>query len=353
MTRQLAIKQPFNLELSLMMGQAFRWRKLPKDFYGDGHKWFSGVLGDNLVHIRQVGGLNGPVEYRIGGPDGERAAGDAEDVMLRRYFRDDTDDVTAIYDSISRDPVVAGLVQEYPGMRVLRQEPLECLVTYICTTGTPIRRVRNIVETMAKTWGREVELSGESRHIFPETLTLMRAGTWLRQEMQPKLRFTERQSNAIVEVARMVSSGELDWLFLESQCYDATIQRLKAIKGVGYKIADCVAMMSLERLQAYPLDTWVRKAMEEWYRTDFPMPSNPNDPSERDHGVMIAWTHRKFGPYAGYAGQYLFHGINPQKETETNKHENRSRPCPKCGAEVGSSCRYPSGYYYPKGHSER
>ena len=56
MTRPLEIKQPFNLELSLMMGQAFRWRKLPMDFYGDGHQWFSGVLGDNLIHIHQVGG---------------------------------------------------------------------------------------------------------------------------------------------------------------------------------------------------------------------------------------------------------------------------------------------------------
>ena len=71
MTRQLKIQQPFNLELTLTMGQAFRWRKLPADFYGDDHTWFSGVIGENLIHIRQtaVG-----VEYRVGGADGERPA---------------------------------------------------------------------------------------------------------------------------------------------------------------------------------------------------------------------------------------------------------------------------------------
>ena len=109
MTRELAITQPFDLELSLTMGQAFRWRRV-----GDG--WLSGVLGENLFHIRQRH-INGNVEYRVGGADGERDATDADDQLLRRYFRED-DDVTAIYDDISHDPVVAGLVRQYPGMRV-------------------------------------------------------------------------------------------------------------------------------------------------------------------------------------------------------------------------------------------
>ena len=62
MARELKIEQPFNLGLSLTMGQAFRWRPL-------GEGWFSGVIGENLVHIRQT---DAGVEYRIGGRDGER-----------------------------------------------------------------------------------------------------------------------------------------------------------------------------------------------------------------------------------------------------------------------------------------
>ena len=64
MTRQLPIDQPFDLALSLTMGQAFRWYELPQDFYGDGNQWFSGVLGENLVHIRQT---ESGVEYRVAG----------------------------------------------------------------------------------------------------------------------------------------------------------------------------------------------------------------------------------------------------------------------------------------------
>lgn len=69
MARELKFEQPFNLGLSLTMGQAFRWHELPPDFYGVGDKWFSGVLGENLIHIRQT--ENG-VEYRVGGSDGKR-----------------------------------------------------------------------------------------------------------------------------------------------------------------------------------------------------------------------------------------------------------------------------------------
>lgn len=333
MTRQLPIDQPFDLALSLTMGQAFRWYELPPDFYGDGYNWFSGVLGENLIHIRQT---DAGVEYRVGDAHGERDANDADDQLLRRYFREDTDDVATIYEDISRDPVVAGLVRRYPGMRVLRQDPLECVVTYICTPGTPIPRVRDIIEAMATEWGEKVTLSKESRYLFPEPSLLMRTGRWLRHEMRPKLRFSEQQSSAVVTTARLVVSGDLDWRALADQPYDAVIQRLKAIKGIGYKIADCAAMMSLERFQAFPLDVWVKRAMETWYPTDFPMPDNPTNPSKKDHDAITAWVTRKFGPYAGYAGQHLFHGIEPHKE-----YVRRDGSCPCCKAEaLAAGLRY-------------
>ena len=116
MVQEIDIQQPLDLQLSLTMGQAFRWYELPPDFYGDGHKWFSGVLSGNPIRIRQT--ENG-VEYRVGGPDGERPADDKDDELLLRYFRED-DDIAAIYADISnRDNHIAGLVRKYSGMRVL------------------------------------------------------------------------------------------------------------------------------------------------------------------------------------------------------------------------------------------
>ena len=110
----IEIEQPFDLATSLTMGQAFRWRPL-----GDG--WYSGVLKQRLVHLRQTpDGL----EYRVGGPDGEIAAVDL-DHELRRYFRLDTDDIESIYvDLDGRDRRIGPLLERHHGVRVLRQEPM-------------------------------------------------------------------------------------------------------------------------------------------------------------------------------------------------------------------------------------
>ena len=151
----LSIAQPFDLKLSLTMGQAFRWRPL-----GDG--WFSGVLGEYLVHIRQT---DGGVEYRAGSADGDVDADLSE--LLCRYFRLDTDNIGAIYDELCGDRQVATMIWRYRGLRLLRQEPWECLVSYICSANNNIPNINAIVEKIAETFGQAVQLNGDRRHTFP------------------------------------------------------------------------------------------------------------------------------------------------------------------------------------------
>jgi N-glycosylase/DNA lyase len=69
--------------------------------------------------------------------------------------------------------------------------------------------------------------------------------------------------------------------------------------GIGPKIADCIAVFSLEKLEAFPIDVWIRRALGEWY---FPGQKTPPD------RVLLEWAQAHFGPYGGYAQQYLFHG---------------------------------------------
>ena len=99
MKRDLQINQAFDLALSLTMGQAFRWRPI-----GDG--WFSGVLGQHLIHIRQT---DCGAEYRVGGPDGEEYDVDLDE-MLCSYFRLDTDNLDCIYDDFCRDHQMAKMI---------------------------------------------------------------------------------------------------------------------------------------------------------------------------------------------------------------------------------------------------
>ena len=131
MTRRMTVRQPIDLALSLEMGQSFRWRRVgyeevpPRD-WGDppapwqknGGAWYSGVMWDYLVHLRQTGeGL----EYRVGGEDGERHDVDL-DQRLHDYFRLD-DDIVEIYGQLGQHHALASSIGRHPGLRLLRQEP--------------------------------------------------------------------------------------------------------------------------------------------------------------------------------------------------------------------------------------
>ena len=373
------MKQPFNLDLSLSMGQVFRWRcwrptnvGAREDVASSG-SWWSGVLGAHLLHLRST--ENG-VEYRVGGPSGERKNVDIAD-RLRRYFKDD-DPIQDVCESLQGDATVGRLLRQYHGMRVIRQDPWECVVSYILTKGTPIDRTKAIVEAMAERWGQPLELGSEVRHTFPDAEALLNAGPDALSNLTPKFRFPKGQSATIIEIAERVIAGDLDWCELVKRPYGDVINRLRTTSGVGYKVANCVALMALEKPEAFPADVWVNRAMNHWYRSDYPMPSRPEYPSQRDHDAVANWAVSRFGPYAGYAGQYLFHGIEPNKVevkgvaggshasgipasrrigVNTNQyescHQNRRHPCPRCGAHRGAVCRFPSGYRYEKGHSVR
>ncbi len=309
MTRELKIEQPFDLEMSLTMGQAFRWRP-----FGDG--WFSGVLGEHLIHIRQNGGVNGPVEYRVGGPDGERDAKDSDDEMLRRYFRED-DDIDAIYADLSRDTVVAELVRKYSGMRVLRQTPWECLVSYICAGNAGIDGIKRNVEKIATQSQRIAYLDDDMRYIFPNAERIVQVGL----PALVDLRLGLKRANSVFAAAEQVCTDTLNLDGLSStdtSSIDAA-RRLDACPGIGPKIANCIALMSLDKLDAFAVDVWVLRALERWNYQQKGCPTVKKDSKgkyqfyDSIHWRLIGWAQDHFGPYAGYAGQYLFHGVEPNK----------------------------------------
>ncbi len=280
-TVRLAINQPFDLAESLESGQAHRWKNL-----GDG--WYSGVLGPWLIHIRQD--ADG-VEYRAAG------AGDAVDpealpTLLWSYFRLD-DDIREIYADICRDRRVSQMVSRYPGLRILRQDPWECTVAFICSATSNIPRIHQNMEAMADSLGSPLELDGEVRHTFASAEQLSAAGEGFLRELGLGFR-----APYVVAAARRVCEGELNLDELVRLPYSETKSKLMECYGIGAKIADCIAVFSLEKLQAFPVDVWVRRALAEWY---FPMQKKPPD------RVLVEWAQDHFGQYAGYSQQYLFH----------------------------------------------
>ena len=285
----LVINQPFDLAESLESGQAHRWRRL-----ADG--WYSGVLGRYLLHLRQC---PDGIEYRAASADaGVIADADADangavSALLYRYFRLD-DDIAAIYADICRDRRVAEMVARYPGLRILRQEPWECTVAFICSSTSNIPRIHQNMEAMADRLGEPVELDGETRHTFPSPPRLADAGEGLLRELRLGFR-----APYVAAAADKVCAGELNLDELIRLPYADAKAQLMECYGIGAKIADCIAVFALEKLEAFPIDVWVRRALAEWY---FPMQRKPPDQA------MVQWAQDYFGQYAGYSQQYLFHG---------------------------------------------
>jgi len=283
---ELTIDQPFDLISTLESGQAHRWKKV------DG--WYSGVVRGEFIQIRQKGQV---VEFSSG-PSTEATAA----AMLRDYFRLD-DDIHAIYSDINRDSRVAAMVSKYPGLRVLRTEPWECLVAFICSANNNIARIHQLMERMSDEFGRPLSLNGQTRHTFPSPADLAEAG-----EAELRRLGLGFRAPYVDQAAKAVLVGELDLPALVRAPYPEAKAALMEIKGIGSKIADCIAVFSLEKLEAFPIDVWVRRALSEWY---FPGQKTPPD------RVLLEWAQEHFGRYGGYAQQYLFHGQRLQKKADS------------------------------------
>ncbi len=282
---ELIIDQPFDLRSSLESGQAHRWKK--------SDDWYSGVVRGEFIQIRQKGHV---VEFQSGpSPEATAAA------MLRDYFRLD-DDLDEIYMDINRDDRVAAMVDKYPGLRILRTEPWECLVAFICSANNNIARIHQLMERMSEEFGRPVTLNGKTRHTFPAPADLAEAGEGELRRLGLGFR-----APYVWEASKAVLDGTLDLPALVQMPYAKAKEALMEMKGIGPKIADCIAIFSLEKLEAFPIDVWIRRALAEWY---FPDQKTPPDK------VMLQWAQGHFGRFGGYAQQYLFHGQRLRKKAD-------------------------------------
>ena len=291
---RLPVDQPFDLAASLESGQAHRWA-YPKDGE-DG--WYTGVIRGDLVRIRQTAEV---VEFQCSPSSPADMA-----PRLASYFRLD-DDIEAIYADINRDPRVAEMVERYPGLRVLRTEPWECLVAFICSANNNIQRIHHMMERMSEAFGSPLSLNGCTRYTFPKPVDLVEAGEMELRRLGLGFRapYVHLASVAVLE-------GRLDLDALVQMPYLETKAALMEQRGIGSKIADCIAVFSLEKLEAFPIDVWIRRALAEWY---FPDQKPPPD------RVMLDWAMDHFGRYGGYAQQYLFHGrrLRDKKDGAQNR----------------------------------
>ena len=273
--------QPLDLPSTMESGQAFRWSRQDR--------WYYGVVFDNVVKIcRYPEGI----EFFCA-PDDESTLAP----LLRDYLRLG-DDLEAIYQSISFDEHVNAAILRFRGMRLVRQDPWECLVSFVCSSNSNIRRISRNVEDMSEQFGRQVRLGDHARSTFPTPAELAEAGEQRLRRLGLGFR-----AKYVARVATAIANGDVDLFALREAPYQDALDALTALPGVGDKVANCVLLFSLDKLEAFPVDVWVDRVLQEWYLKDMTVEGGKKL-SKKD---LRPWAQEHFGPYAGYANQYLFH----------------------------------------------
>ncbi|HIH87503.1 MAG TPA: DNA-3-methyladenine glycosylase 2 family protein, partial [Methanosarcinales archaeon] len=224
----------FDLDSTLDCGQVFRWQH--------SGEWWTGVVRGHIVQAKQAGS------------DLVVDTGLDRD-SIKRYFRLD-DDMAGIYSRINTDPVMDDLIHRFRGLRLIRQEPWECLISYMASSCKSIPNIKDSISNLCRHYGDDLGRDFS----FPTADVLARTSESRLRET--KLGF---RSVNILEVARKVDSGELDLEAPFELEYREARELLMGMRGIGPKIADCVLLFAYDKMEAFPVDTHILSVMEEHY----------------------------------------------------------------------------------------
>jgi N-glycosylase/DNA lyase len=298
----------YNLAATLDSGQVFRWQR-------DCESW-TGVLGIHFLTLTQTeDGLHA------------RAAAPVNDWQFLREFLQADVDLAAILQTFPADEPMRRAIAACRGLRLLRQDPWECLASFILSSTKQIVQIRQIVALLCERFGEPVfslssqkggEGRGEEANCFriqiPSPQPSPRLGGE-REKIESCFAFPTPQRIAAVSeaelrackmgfrapsllnAARQIANGQLDLEKIRALDYTAARAELMTLRGVGGKIADCVLLFGYGFDTAFPVDVWIERALQELYF--------PRRRASEKRLRKFAATH--FGPHAGYAQQYLFH----------------------------------------------
>jgi N-glycosylase/DNA lyase len=270
----VAVARPFDLHRTLASGQCFRWTVTADGAYG--------VVDGALARVRQQ---DGGLEIALHGSAG------APERLVRHLGADQP--LAAIEAALARDRVIRRLLPYTSGIAIMRQDPWECLVSFVVSAFNNIPKIQMSVRALAERFGERIA-PGLDAWSFPSPGRLAEASDAALRRCVLGYRAPHVRA-----LAGLVARGEVELSAIAAMPFDEARRALLALPGVGEKVADCVLLFGLGRHEAFPVDVWVQRAVERWYfqgRTTTPR-------------AIRAWARDRFGALAGYAQQHLFAGV--------------------------------------------
>ena len=217
---------------SINSGQVFLWKKI-------GESWF-GINGQNALKISESGEIN---QYK----------------KVKMDFFRKRDNIKKVIKSISNDPTTKKAVREYPGLRIIDQDPFQCLISFIVSSNSNIQKIRQNLENITKKFGNKITFENMEFFLFPEPKQIDRASINEIYDCGVGYR-----AKYVKKAAEIIHSKEIKLDDLKKTNYEETKKCIKNIPGVGNKVADCIMLFSLDKLEAFPLDTWTIRILQKY-----------------------------------------------------------------------------------------
>ena len=268
------MKNKFSIDVdnSINSGQVFLWEKQGSDWYG--------INGQDILKINKNGAIKSIRNLKID------------------FFRKN-DNMQEIIKSISKDKTVKKAVKEYEGLRLFRQDPFQCLISFIISSNSNIQKIKNSLEKITKKFGKKVKIQNKEFFLFPEPEKMAKATI-----DEIKSCGVGYRAPFIKEAAKMVILKKIDFKYLKKCDYHEAKKNICLVPGIGNKVADCIMLFSLNKLESFPLDTWMIKILEKYYSNEFKIETKTI--TEKQYHMLHEKIVNYFGPYCGYAQQFLF-----------------------------------------------
>ncbi len=216
----------------------------------------------------------------------------------KNFFRED-DNYEKILKNITNDKIIKKAIKHYPGLRITRQDPFQCCISFIISANSNIPKIRMGLQKLCRKFGTKVMFQKKEFFLFPRPKMLAKAT--LQDLQECKLGY---RSKYVLGTSRAIASGEIDFDELKKTDYQETKELLLKLPGIGNKVAECIMLFSLEKLEAFPLDTWILKILQKYYSSSFCVDKKTISKNAYENIHQHVLNH--FGKYAGYSQQFLY-----------------------------------------------
>lgn len=276
-------QEELDLAMTMGVGQTFAWHRLDgSNLYEGGEDRFYTTSGDDVLVLWQDGDT---LHYRATG-------GMEHGIEDRLRLHEPLDEITGRIRG--QDELLDAALDRYRGLRVLKDDPFPCLISYLCSVQMRIPRIKELYDTLAREYGGVIEEDGKEFLRFPSLPELAEASESELRDLGIGYR-----AKYIDETTDQLMREEVSLDAVADMSYRDAHDAVQGLYGVGDKVADCVLLFGLGFMEAVPIDTWIRQAVEDHY------PHLHDD----DYHAMAANLREFFGAHPGYAQEYLFHHV--------------------------------------------